>query len=105
MPLYDFVCPECGYSEVDILTSAESLRLCSFCGTPMGRSFPLPARHMLTKGRSAESQQTFMQKQTEILTKRSNDYDKSPAGKYERGKVLERLEKKGTIAPGSEGRY
>jgi putative FmdB family regulatory protein len=42
LPLYDFVCPECGCKE-EVVVSCGSVVKCEKCHNPMERLFPTPA--------------------------------------------------------------
>jgi len=50
MPIYEFVCPNCG-EKLEILSTPTEHVICSKCGHEMKKQFPKPAFRVYTKVR------------------------------------------------------
>ena len=99
MPIYEYKCEECNLSvEVIKPVSFNGKVPCKKCKKGMQRliSAPCPPRFGRGAPGSASEAEWGARRQAE-LTKRSKDYDGSPAGKQEIEATKDRLKKQGTL--------
>ena len=100
MPLYEFKCPACG-REVESFQNLSEMNEpfhCSACHqqgkvVELKRLISMPAPPRIGPGVTPSSQEEWSAKEKDKLEKRSNEYDKSPAGQEEIHKSLKRAQK------------
>lgn len=108
MPLYDYKCKECQYTEERFFKMKEApyeLVLCPNCEESqltkcLGGSFvPLldGGGSIMKKRASGKISEDQIARREQQLVKRSQEYDKSPAGRERRRETMERFWKRNSV--------
>lgn len=91
MPVYDFMCPNCGYEEYDVINQKES-RVCSKCKKIMVRLFPVNVHTKIGTSVDSEDPGVVTMRKNEQLKRRESGY--SHESDSLRDKIQKQIRKK-----------